>query len=84
MMFFDFFDEGEKEYDSNTEEDDCIEIFVDEILENDKINSGIPDPIERKMYISIITKLVNVAKKIIENISFNFFGYELKMIIHKK
>lgn len=75
MNIFDFFKEKDI--------DDDIESFVNEILQNEKINSGIPDTIEKKLYVSLITKLVNITKKVIENVTLTFFCYELRVIIQK-
>ena len=55
--------------------------FVNKMLANDDINSFLPDCIERKIYLSLITKILNIILQIFQDFEINLLNHTIKCSI---
>ena len=53
--------------------------LVDDMLNNDDINSPIPDFIERKIYTNVFTILIGVMKEVVEDANINVLNQNIKI-----
>lgn len=59
-----------------------IELYVDNLLRNPNINAKyFPDGIEKKLYTNVITMIMSIVEKSIEDININFMGHELSFVM---
>lgn len=59
-----------------------INEYVNEILENEKINiSGLPDAIEKAIYKNVIRIILLVIDKLADKAKIDLFGHEMRLII---
>lgn len=55
--------------------------FVNKMLGNKNINSFLPDYIERKIYLSLITKILNIVLQIFQDFEINLLNHTIKCSI---
>jgi hypothetical protein len=59
-----------------------VEAFVDKLLQNKKINSSfVYDPIERHVYINLITLILENIEGVLEEFEFKIFDKKIKIVI---
>ena len=55
--------------------------FVNKMLVNDDINSFLPDFLERKIYLSLISKILNILLQIFQDFEINLLNHTIKCTI---
>lgn len=55
--------------------------FVNKLLANKNINSILPDYFERKIYISLITKVLNIVLQFFQDFEINILNHTIKCTI---
>lgn len=55
--------------------------FVNKMLSNKNINSFLPDCLERKIYLSLITKILNILLQIFQDFEINVLNHTIKCTI---
>lgn len=61
-----------------------IEGYVDEMLEDDEINSVIPDYIEKKIYKNVFTLVLKLMKNFTDSASISFLDQEITFNLRSK
>ena len=61
-----------------------IESYVDEMLEDDEINSIIPDYVEKKIYKNVFTLVLKLMKNFTDSASFSFLDQEITFNLKSK
>ena len=64
--------------------DSSIDKYVNEMLQDEEINSVIPDYIEKKIYKNVFSLVIKLVKNITDSTSINFMGQELTLNINSK
>lgn len=55
--------------------------FVNKMLCNKNINSFLPDCLERKIYLSLITKILNILLQLFQDFEINLLHHTIKCTI---
>lgn len=55
--------------------------FVNKMIANNDINSFLPDFLERKIYLSLISKILNILLQIFKDFEINILNHTIKCII---
>lgn len=61
--------------------DKTIDNYVDEMLEDEEINSSVPDFIEKKMYKKVFKSGIKIFKNITDNTKISFMNHNIKIEI---
>ena len=61
--------------------DKTIDNYVDEMLEDEEINSSVPDFIEKKMYKKVFKSGIKILKNITDNTKISFMNHNIKIEI---
>ena len=61
--------------------DKSIDDYVDRMLEDEEINSSIPDYIEKKMYKKVFKSGIKIFKNITDNTKISFMNHNIKIEI---
>ena len=61
-----------------------IESYVDEMLEDDEINSIIPDYVEKKIYKNVFTLVLKLMKNFTDSASISFLDQEITFNLRSK
>ena len=61
-----------------------IENYVDEMLEDDEINSIIPDYVEKKIYKNVFTLVLKLMKNFTDSASISFLDQEITFNLRSK
>lgn len=61
--------------------DKTIDDYVDEMLEDEEINSSVPDFIEKKMYKKVFKSGIKIFKNITDNTKISFMNHNIKIEI---
>lgn len=62
-------------------EESVIEQYIDTFLENEKINTCLPDTMERRMYKKVLTKTISLLEKVLETTEVKILNHRVRFVL---
>ncbi len=62
-------------------EESAIEQYIDTFLQNEKINTCLPDTMERKMYKKVLTKTITLLEKVLETTEVKILNHRVRFVL---
>ena len=62
-------------------EESAIEQYIDTFLQNETINTCLPDTMERKMYKKVLTKTIALLEKVLETTEVKILNHRVRFVL---
>jgi hypothetical protein len=62
-------------------EESAVEHYIDSFLHNEKINTCLPDKMERKMYKKVLTKTIALLEKVLETTEIKILNHRVRFVL---
>lgn len=62
-------------------EESAIEQYIDTFLQNETINTCLPDTMERRMYKKVLTKTIALLEKVLETTEVKILNHRVRFVL---
>lgn len=62
-------------------EESAVEQYIDTFLQNETINTCLPDTMERKMYKKVLTKTIALLEKVLETTEVKILNHRVRFVL---
>ena len=59
----------------------AIENYIDDFLQDEEINSCLPDKMERKMYKNVLVKTITLLEKVLETTEIQILNHRIRLVL---
>jgi len=59
----------------------AIEDYIDDFLQDEEINSCLPDKMERKMYKNVLVKTITLLEKVLETTEIQILNHRIRLVL---
>ena len=62
-------------------EESAVEQYIDTFLQNETINTCLPDTMERRMYKKVLTKTIALLEKVLETTEVKILNHRVRFVL---
>lgn len=74
-----------KSFETNTETKSskiiAIEDYIDDFLQDEEINTCLPDKMERRMYKNVLVKTITLLEKVLETTEIQILNHRIRLVL---
>lgn len=59
----------------------AIEDYIDDFLQDEEINTCLPDKMERKMYKNVLVKTITLLEKVLETTEIQILNHRIRLVL---